>query len=98
MKKPEILAPAGNFEKLRAESFDLLPVYNGELQNHASGCYAANAKMKSLNRTAENRLAEAEKLAVLAEKVIGFKHNSARTAESVSFTLFGRLITHLSAR
>ena len=82
--------PDAYFEKLRAESFDLLPVYNGELQNHASGCYAANAKMKALNRTAENRLAEAEKLAVLAENVIGFKHSSARTAEAWHNVLFNQ--------
>ncbi len=78
------------FEGLRAKSYNLLPVYNGELQNHASGCYAANGHMKELNRTAENRLAEAEKLAVLAEKVIGFTHDSSRTAEAWHNVLFNQ--------
>lgn len=57
--------PDAYFDTLRAKSFDLLPTYEGELQNHASGCYAANAAIKAHNRRAENRLTESEKFAAM---------------------------------
>lgn len=58
--------PNKYFRELRADYFDGLPVYTGELQNHGSGCYAANSKIKALNRAAENRLGEAERMEVLS--------------------------------
>lgn len=43
-----------------------LPVVNGDLLHHASGCYAAHSGVKRWNRQAENRLLTAEKWSVAA--------------------------------
>lgn len=45
----DVLADGGDF-----------PEWNGELQHHASGCYAVHSEVKKLNRQAENLLAMAE--------------------------------------
>lgn len=58
--------PDKYFEELRSEHFEELPVYAGELQNHGSGCYSANSKIKALNRAAEGRMNEAERMEVLS--------------------------------
>lgn len=58
--------PDRYFRELRTNYFEDLPVYTGELQNHGSGCYSANSKIKALNRIAENRLGEAERMEVLS--------------------------------
>lgn len=42
------------------------PLYRGELQHHARGCYSAFSEIKRLNRRAEEALLTAEKLAVMA--------------------------------
>ncbi|UQN08936.1 alpha-mannosidase [Deinococcus sp. QL22] len=58
---------SGFFEQMRGEQVAAqVPVYRGELQHHARGCYAAVSDMKRLNRRAEHALLRAEKLAVLA--------------------------------
>ncbi|PYE54605.1 alpha-mannosidase [Deinococcus yavapaiensis] len=54
---------SGFFDVVREES---RPVYQGSLQHHARGCYAAVSEIKALNRRAEYALIRAEKLAVLA--------------------------------
>jgi alpha-mannosidase len=38
------------------------PVYHGELQRHAPGCYSAGVEIKRLNRQAENWLLASEKI------------------------------------
>lgn len=48
-----------------------LPVFQGELQHHARGCYSANASVKKSNRQAEHALTTAEKLQVTAEALFG---------------------------
>ena len=50
---------------------DLLPVVNGDLLHHASGCYAAHSGVKKWNRQAENRLLTAEKWMTAANALIG---------------------------
>lgn len=42
-----------------------IPVVRGELQHHATGCYAAMGEIKARNRRAERFLVEAETLSVL---------------------------------
>jgi alpha-mannosidase len=44
-----------------------IPTVEGELQHHASGCYAAHSGIKRWNRQAENRLLAAEKWSLLAD-------------------------------
>lgn len=48
-----------------------LPVVEGSLIHHASGCYAANAAIKAANRRAENALVKAEKYDLLAQRLLG---------------------------
>ena len=62
----ELSHPNRYFDILRTEHAEQIPDYTGELQNHASGCYAANSKIKLFNRACENRLNESERLSVLA--------------------------------
>lgn len=57
--------PDRYFDTLRENGMDQLPIYEGELQNHASGCYSANAAIKRYNRQCENRLVESERFGVL---------------------------------
>jgi len=48
-----------------------LPVVNGDLLHHASGCYAAHSGVKRWNRQAENRLLSAEKWSTAARACFG---------------------------
>ncbi|GHU75467.1 hypothetical protein AGMMS49992_19510 [Clostridia bacterium] len=55
-----------------AQASDLpLPVVNGELLHHASGCYSVHSGMKRANRQSENRLVTAEKWSAIASIVTG---------------------------
>ena len=49
----------------------LLPVVNGDLLHHASGCYAAHSGVKRWNRKAECGLVAAERWAVAARDMLG---------------------------
>ncbi|WP_078431895.1 alpha-mannosidase [Metabacillus halosaccharovorans] len=48
-----------------------LPTVHHDLQNHAKGCYSVHSGIKKWNREAENMLAKAEKLSVIAEATTG---------------------------
>ena len=52
-----------------------IPTVTGDLQHHASGCYAANSLVKMLNRRAENRLLSAEKLMTCAFALLGHPYD-----------------------
>jgi len=52
---------------------DTLPLWKGELQHHASGCYSTHSSSKLLHRQAENALLRMEKLSVLARELTGHK-------------------------
>lgn len=47
------------------------PVYIGDLQHHASGCYSVMSRVKRENRRAENKLVEAEGWSAVAQSVEG---------------------------
>lgn len=47
------------------------PVYEGDLQHHASGCYSVHSKVKRENRRAENKLIEAEGWSAVAALAAG---------------------------
>lgn len=66
------------------------PIYVGELQNHASGCYAANSEIKRLNRKSESVLSEAETLSSLAEATAGYKTDVKALTESWQAVLFNQ--------
>ncbi len=61
------------FAAARAQG-DALPVYKGDLQHHASGCYAAHSGIKRWNRQTENTLLAAEKLSAAAAKENGLPY------------------------
>ncbi len=63
---PELVysSPAQFFQSACAQN-ESLPVFHGDLQHHASGCYSAHSGVKRWNRKAENRLLAAEKLSTL---------------------------------
>ena len=46
-----------------------IPVYQGELEHHAQGCYSTVFKVKKLNRSTEHLLLTAEKFAVVEETI-----------------------------
>ncbi len=54
-----------------------IPAVSGDLQHHASGCYAANSLIKKLNRRAENRLLSVEKIMSTAFSLMGHPYNRA---------------------
>lgn len=51
-----------------------LPVVNGDLLHHASGCYAGHSLVKRLNRRAEHRLLTAEKWRAAAYALLGLPY------------------------
>lgn len=55
-------------------SADGLPVIADELQHHARGCYSVCTSVKMANRQCENNLIAAEKLAAMAEHLVGTKY------------------------
>ncbi len=82
--------PDRYFDTIRARSLSQIPSYEGELQNHASGCYSANSKIKALNRKAEARLSEAEILSVLAMACTGVPADPAANREAWQKVLFNQ--------
>lgn len=57
--------PAGYFADIRSLNGAQIPVVEGDLQHHAVGCYTAVAQVKKDNRTTEQALATAEKIAAV---------------------------------
>ncbi len=64
-----------------------LPKYKGDLLHHASGCYSAVTSIKSLNRTSESHLLNAEKAGVLSV-LTGCKAKTENLKEAWKTTLF----------
>ncbi|MFC4454207.1 alpha-mannosidase [Deinococcus sonorensis] len=65
------------------------PVYAGELQHHARGCYAAVSSIKRLNRHGEHALMRAEKLAIMAADA-GFPYPHAQLTHAWEVLLFNQ--------
>ena len=82
--------PDRYFEQIRAKEYDRLPIYAGELQNHASGCYSANSRVKLLNRRAESMLGEAEVMASLSGALIGHRADHAAMTDAWKALLFNQ--------
>ncbi len=64
----EFSSPDEYFSEMCADKLDL-PVWNDEMQHHASGCYSATSMVKQLNRKAEYWLANAEKWNTVSAKI-----------------------------
>lgn len=51
-----------------------LPVVDTELQHHARGCYSAMSDVKVMNRRCEENLLAAERICLLAHKLVGYRY------------------------
>ena len=51
-----------------------LPVVDIELQHHARGCYSVMSAVKEMNRRCEENLLAAERICLLAHKLVGYKY------------------------
>lgn len=72
----EFSSPDDYFSEMCADKLDI-PVWDDELQHHASGCYSATSLVKQLNRKAEFWLANAEKWNTISAKI----SNSSKSTE-----------------
>lgn len=68
----EFSSPDAYFEDMLNQFLEI-PVWQDELQHHASGCYSATSLVKALNRRAENNLAAAEKWDTISSLVTDAK-------------------------
>jgi len=73
-----------------AEAFAQVPIVEKELLHHATGCYAAMGAMKQWNRRAEQSLAEAETLGVMANQLIRSGYPEQRLEEAWWSLLFNQ--------
>jgi alpha-mannosidase len=83
--------PETFFQSVVAKGWSL-PTVSGELQHHASGCYAAHSGVKRWNRLAENRLMAAEKWSIAAQwnNAQPYPQDFGRAWKSVLFNQFPR--------
>lgn len=77
----EFSSPDDFFNELH-QSFLEIPVWNDDLQHHASGCYSAVSHAKKMNRKAENWLAAAEKWNTIASSAYGLDAKTAEFADA----------------
>jgi len=80
-------APDRYFEQLRTQKVQL-PVWKGEMQHHASGCYSAMSMVKQLNRKAEQALYFAEAFDTAAALQFGTAARAAALREAWEITAF----------
>jgi len=64
-------SPNSFYDAAVKKAGDKFPEYGGELQHHASGCYASVSMIKALNRRAEEMLLAAERWASVARMTVG---------------------------
>ncbi|MCL2351472.1 MAG: GNAT family N-acetyltransferase [Firmicutes bacterium] len=67
-----------------------LPVWRGELQQHAIGCYSAMLTLKQLNRRAETGLLAAEAADALAAMLLGGAPKTGAIADAWKYVMFNQ--------
>ena len=67
-----------------------LPTICGELQHHSRGCYSALSYVKKANRACEENLISAEKLCVMANKLVGYKYPAKKLTKGWKNLLFNQ--------
>ena len=67
-----------------------LPVWRGDLQHHAAGCYSAHSGIKQWMRSTEHALMAAEKWAVVAQHVAGTPYPHDALSHAWKLTLFNQ--------
>ena len=75
------------FEKIEKRK-DTLPVWEDDLQHHASGCYSAVSMIKDLVRKSENALLSAESANMTAAFLTGKKYTTKELAEAWENVIF----------
>ena len=88
---PELImgSPDQFFEYVK-KSKKKLPVVNGEILHHSSGCYSAHSEVKKLNRKAENRLVEAEIFSVISGVILKRRTVQEKLTEAWKTVLFNQ--------
>ena len=82
-------SPRDYFRALRREA-DCLPVWRGELQHHASGCYSTHSASKRRHRQAENALLRMETLGVMARALTGWRPEAGAAAQAWRNLMFNQ--------
>ncbi|RAP75220.1 alpha-mannosidase [Paenibacillus montanisoli] len=93
-------SPNAYFDEMR-ESGQQFPVYENDLQHHASGCYSTHSESKALNRKAEHRLLAAETFGTLSHLLTGYAYSSEeiqRGWKNVMFNQFHDIMGGCSIR
>ncbi len=67
-----------------------LPVYRGELQMHAVGCYAAHSGVKKWNRKAEHELIRAERWTTISHSLLGTAYPKDEFTRAWQMVLFNQ--------
>ncbi|WP_308638322.1 alpha-mannosidase [Paenibacillus silvisoli] len=83
-------SPNDYFEEMVGSGAEF-PVYEDDLQHHASGCYSTHSESKALNRKAEHRLLTAEKFGTLSHLLAGYAYSGQelqRAWKNVMFNQF----------
>lgn len=65
-----------------------LPVFRGEMQHHARGCYSVHSEVKRNNRKAEELLCTAEKISSMANLLLGEEYQQEELTEAWKKLLF----------
>ncbi len=78
-------SPMDYFEQLKDVE---LPVWHGELQHHASGCYSTHSHSKHLHRETENALLRMEALSFLSKQLTGHAPHKAFVRQAWNNLLF----------
>lgn len=78
--------PDAYFDQVTGE----LPIVNGDLLHHASGCYAAHSGIKRWNRQAENALLTAEKWSTAARILFGGRDQRGELKKAWKKVLFNQ--------
>ncbi|MBN1346090.1 MAG: alpha-mannosidase [Phycisphaerae bacterium] len=91
-KRPKLVysSPDAFHDVVVSQVGDKLPRYKGELQHHASGCYAAVSLIKALNRRAEETLLAAERWASIARMTLGRAAPTEALARAWKHVLFNQ--------
>ncbi len=90
MPKLVYSSPNQFYEVAVQKAGDKFPVYRGELQHHASGCYAAVSMIKALNRRAEEMLLAAERWAGVTQMALGRPSPSEKLGRAWKHVLFNQ--------
>lgn len=82
-------SPERFFQALRDSQAEL-PVYRGDLQYHAAGCYSAHSGVKSWNRKAEHLLQAAERWSTISQSLVGTPPATRTLADAWRTVLFNQ--------